>query len=59
MSNEFTGKSIIQDTIPNKVYKSDGQAFEDLFTEIMSYIESDFRKIKAWGNIGDRKMMVI
>lgn len=39
----------------NKVYRSNGQAFEDMFTEIMSYSESDFQKIKAWGRIGDRK----
>lgn len=38
-----------------KVYKSDGQAFEDLFTQIMNYAESDFQSIKPWGNIGDRK----
>lgn len=39
----------------NKIYKANGQSFEDLFTEIMSISEPNFRKIKAWGNIGDRK----
>ncbi|CAC9510871.1 putative cytoplasmic protein [uncultured Gammaproteobacteria bacterium] len=39
----------------NKIYKSDGQAFEDLFTAIMRYAEQDFQAIKAWGDIGDRK----
>lgn len=39
----------------NKVAFADGQAFENLFTQIMSYAESDFQAIKPWGNIGDRK----
>ncbi len=39
----------------NRILKADKQAFEDLFTEIMSYKELDFRSIKPWGNIGDRK----
>ena len=37
------------------IHKSDGQAFEDLFTSIMDYAEPDFRQIKPWGTIGDRK----
>ena len=48
-------KALSRILFQNKVYKSDGQTFEDLFTQIMSYAISDFRKIKAWGNIGDRK----
>jgi len=39
----------------NRILKADNQAFEDLFTEIMRYKEPDFRSIKPWGNIGDRK----
>lgn len=39
----------------NKVAYADGQAFEDLFTQIMNYAEPDFLAIKPWGNIGDRK----
>ena len=39
----------------NRILKADKQAFEDLFTEIMNYKEADFRSIKPWGNIGDRK----
>ena len=39
----------------NKIMKADGQAFEDIFTAIMNYAEDDFRSIKPWGNIGDRK----
>ncbi len=48
-------KALARILFQNKIFKSDGQAFEDLFTSIMSYAESDFRKIKPWGNIGDRK----
>lgn len=39
----------------NKIRRSDGNAFEDLFTQIMNYAEPDFEQIKPWGNIGDRK----
>jgi len=38
-----------------KIHEANGQAFEDLFTAIMSYTETDFRAITPWGNIGDRK----
>jgi hypothetical protein len=48
-------KSILRILFQNKIYRSDGQAFEDLFTSIMNYAEKDFRQIKPWGNIGDRK----
>ncbi len=39
----------------NKIFKADGNAFENLFTEIMSSSEPDFQQIKPWGNIGDKK----
>ncbi len=48
-------KTIARILFENKIFKANGQAFENLFTEIMSYAEPNFRKIKAWGNIGDRK----
>ncbi|MBE8232131.1 MAG: hypothetical protein HAW67_00235 [Endozoicomonadaceae bacterium] len=38
-----------------KIHEANGQAFEELFTAIMNYSEVDFRSIKPWGNIGDRK----
>lgn len=38
-----------------KIHEANGQAFEDIFTTIMNYVESDFQSIKPWGNIGDRK----
>ncbi len=39
----------------NKILKADGQEFENIFTAIMNYKESDFQSIKPWGNIGDKK----
>ena len=51
-SNE---KALSRIRFQNKVYKSDGQAFEDLFTEIMSNAENGSRKIEAWGNLVDFK----
>jgi hypothetical protein len=48
-------KTIARHLFVNKILKSDGQAFEDIFTCVMNYSEEDFRSIKPWGNIGDRK----
>lgn len=39
----------------NKIRRSDGNSFEDLFTQVMNYAEPEFEQIKPWGNIGDRK----
>lgn len=38
----------------NKIFKADGNLFENLFTEIMNSVEPDFQQIKPWGNIGDK-----
>ncbi|MBU5344076.1 ABC-three component system protein [Caldifermentibacillus hisashii] len=48
-------KMLLRIMFKNKIYKSDGQAFEDLFTSVMNYAEIGFQSIKPWGNIGDRK----
>ena len=48
-------KTLSRHLFQNKILKADGQAFEDIFTSIMNYAEADFRSIKPWGNIGDRK----
>lgn len=48
-------KFILRIMFQNKIHKSDGQAFEDIFTSIMNYVDNDFISIKPWGNIGDRK----
>lgn len=38
-----------------KVHKSDGQLYENLFSKIMTKHNPNFRMIKPYGNIGDRK----
>jgi hypothetical protein len=48
-------KALARKMFKLKIHESNGQAFEDLFTSIMNYAESDFQAIKPWGNIGDRK----
>lgn len=48
-------KALARVLFQNKIFKSDGNTFEALFTEIMGYAELDFQQIKPWGNIGDRK----
>jgi hypothetical protein len=39
----------------NKLLKANGQTFEDLFTQVMVLLYPDFRKVKAYGKLGDRK----
>ena len=48
-------KVVVRERFKIRVYESEGQSFEDLFTCIMQYAEPDFQQIKPWGNIGDRK----
>lgn len=48
-------KTIVRQLFQNKIFKSDGQLFEDMFIAIMNYAEEHFQAIKPWGNIGDRK----
>ncbi len=48
-------KAFLRMLFKEKIYTCDGQAFEDLFTSVMNYSEKDFKSIKPWGNIGDRK----
>jgi hypothetical protein len=48
-------KTLARIFFQNKIRKSDGNEFEDLFSQIMNYAEPDFEQIKPWGNIGDRK----
>lgn len=38
-----------------RVYQSDGQAFEDLFSQTMLKRYPDFRQVKPQGSYGDRK----
>ncbi len=48
-------KTFARQLVQNKFLKADGQIFEDIFSAIMIYAETDFQQIKPWGNIGDRK----
>jgi C-terminal domain 10 of the ABC-three component (ABC-3C) systems len=48
-------KTFARQLFQNKILKADGQIFEDIFSAIMNYAETDFQQIKPWGNIGDRK----
>jgi len=47
-------KTFLRIMFQNKIFKTEGQAFEDLFTTIMSHSEKDFQQIKPWGRIGDK-----
>lgn len=48
-------KALARNQFKLKIHEANGQAFEDIFTAIMNYTDSDFQAIKPWGNIGDRK----
>ena len=48
-------KTFARQLFQNKILKADGQIFEDIFSAIMNYADTDFQQIKPWGNIGDRK----
>ncbi len=48
-------RALTRHLFKNKIHEANGQKFEDIFTKIMNYAEPDFRQIKPWGNIGDRK----
>ena len=39
----------------NKILKANAQAFEDIFTQIMSYSNDEFTQVRPWGKLGDRK----
>ena len=39
----------------NKVYESQGQAFEDFFVLIMTKVYENFQPVRAYGRIGDKK----
>lgn len=48
-------KTLSRVLFENKIQRSNGNTFEDLFTQVMNYAEPEFEQIKPWGNIGDRK----
>jgi hypothetical protein len=48
-------KALARVLFRNKIYASDGQAFEDLFTAVMGKVYPDFLQVKPQGPIGDKK----
>jgi len=48
-------KYIARILFKNKIYESNGQAFEDLFTRVFQNGNPNFKKVKAQGSYGDRK----
>jgi hypothetical protein len=48
-------KRLLRLIFQNKIYKADGQKFEDIFTEIIRYTEPEFQQIKPYGRAGDKK----
>ena len=48
-------RQIVRTKFLCKILKADAQAYEDIFSQIMSYKYKDFEQIKPWGPIGDRK----
>lgn len=68
MAKRFVANAVTQSTSMNanerafarymfkyKVVTSDGQEYENLFTDIMQRGSSDFIRVKPQGKIGDRK----
>lgn len=48
-------KTFSRTLFQNKIYRFEGRSFQTLFEEIMSFADSDFRRIKSWGSTGDQK----
>lgn len=48
-------KALARILFQREIYRRDGQAFEDFFSRIMEYHNSNFNQIKPQGPIGDRK----
>ena len=48
-------KYLIRIMFQNKIYSSDAQEFENLFTKIMGYRYNNFRAVKPQGPLGDMK----
>lgn len=48
-------KYLVRIMFQNKIYSSDAQKFEDLFTKIIGYRYHDFRSVKPQGALGDMK----
>lgn len=48
-------RSIARNMFHLQIYEADGQKFEDIFSKIMIYKNSDFQPVRPYGKIGDRK----
>jgi hypothetical protein len=48
-------RAIMRTQFQLKVHQADAQAYEDLFTQVMQYMESGFKPIRPNGRSGDRK----
>ena len=48
-------KYMVRIIFKKHIHEADGNGFEEIFTKIMSYKETDFQQVRPWGNIGDRK----
>ncbi|AJS58195.1 tetratricopeptide repeat protein [Paenibacillus sp. IHBB 10380] len=53
--NNSSNRMIIRKLFQNKVYSSDGQSYEDLFSKVMIYSNENFRPVKPQGSKGDKK----
>ena len=52
---ENNERAVARKFFKNRIFEANGQAFEDLFTRIMSLAVPGFKPVKPHGNIGDRK----
>ncbi|MGL5245553.1 MAG: hypothetical protein ACRC7R_10305, partial [Sarcina sp.] len=48
-------KYLVRIIFQNKIYSSDAQVFENLFTKIMGYRHLDFQAVRPQGSLGDMK----
>ena len=48
-------KHIARIMFKNKIYESDGQAYEDLLVRVMQNVDENFEPVKPQGSYGDRK----
>ncbi|MDM5276699.1 tetratricopeptide repeat protein [Paenibacillus silvae] len=53
--NNSSSKMIVRKLFQNKVYSSDGQSYEDLFSKVMIYANKNFRPVRPQGSKGDKK----
>lgn len=52
---EVALEGFVRNVFQAKCVLKDGNEFENFFSKIMRYYNSEFVQIKPWGNIGDRK----